>query len=186
MKTCSACKTEKPAEAFSKGQIYCRPCASAKFREWVAKADPLPEVDPRHGTLSGYNNHRCRCRPCKDAAAAASKAARRRRPPVVCGVCGRSFAARGIKAHRATHERREPRQPARDVSTVAVEAPWGPDPSTWRRPGPSVQVLEVVEELTDAEVEALLAGFRPLPRGEATASEMARLDLMFGAKGGQR
>lgn len=29
----------------------------------------LPEGDPRHGTVNGYNNGRCRCEPCSQAAA---------------------------------------------------------------------------------------------------------------------
>jgi hypothetical protein len=24
-------------------------------------------MEPWHGTINGYNNHKCRCRPCKDA-----------------------------------------------------------------------------------------------------------------------
>lgn len=36
---------------------------------------PLEPDDPRHGTESGYDYHRCRCRPCTDA----RTAARRRR-----------------------------------------------------------------------------------------------------------
>ena len=30
----------------------------------------FPADDPRHGTLNGYNNLRCRCQPCRDANAA--------------------------------------------------------------------------------------------------------------------
>lgn len=27
----------------------------------------LPPEDPRHGTVNGYSNYRCRCLPCRDA-----------------------------------------------------------------------------------------------------------------------
>lgn len=35
---------------------------------------PLEPDDPRHGTMTGYHNHRCRCEACKAAWAAYYKA----------------------------------------------------------------------------------------------------------------
>ncbi len=53
-------------------------------------------TDPRHGTLSGYNRHKCRCERCRAAKAAAE--VRRRR-------------AMTIEQRRAIAARRTPRAP---------------------------------------------------------------------------
>lgn len=37
------------------------------LKKTVKKKKGLPPGDPRHGTANGYNNHGCRCPPCKKA-----------------------------------------------------------------------------------------------------------------------
>jgi hypothetical protein len=32
------------------------------------RAHGLPPGDPRHGSMTGYDNHGCRCTPCREAA----------------------------------------------------------------------------------------------------------------------
>lgn len=190
-KVCSRCHEAKPLDGFAKRQSMCRICAAAYQREYRAKLGKLPAGDPRHGTETGYSNHGCRCLACRRSHA--DKAKRRydakRKPMEVCPLCQREFRAQGIKAHKAAHERTDRRGRLQHKPTIAdLEGPerWGPDPSSWARPGPGMVVLEVIEELSDDELDRLLAGFRPLGSGEASASEMARVDLMFGAKGGHR
>jgi hypothetical protein len=46
----------------------------------TTKATLVPgDGDPRHGTLNGYGNLKCRCQPCRDANAIAFKEARAKR-----------------------------------------------------------------------------------------------------------
>lgn len=42
--------------------------------EAKAKKLAVDPADAKHGTLAGYNNHKCRCAPCKAARAAWHKA----------------------------------------------------------------------------------------------------------------
>jgi hypothetical protein len=47
------------------------------------RASGLEPGDPRHGTVNGYDNHRCRCDDCKAAWARISADRRRRRAYVI-------------------------------------------------------------------------------------------------------
>lgn len=42
----------------------------------------LAEVDPRHGTVNGYTNLRCRCESCRAIWTAVTRARRSQRPPL--------------------------------------------------------------------------------------------------------
>lgn len=58
------------------GARLCRACIATR-RQYPD--GPLLEDDPRHGTLNGYNNLRCRCVVCREANAASLRAYRARR-----------------------------------------------------------------------------------------------------------
>ena len=48
----------------------------------------LPPDDPRHGTVNGYSNHKCRCELCRGAGTEAQRARRIRARARTCPDCG--------------------------------------------------------------------------------------------------
>jgi hypothetical protein len=42
----------------------------------------IPPDDPRHGTLNGYSNLKCRCQPCREAWASYCQRRKAARPPL--------------------------------------------------------------------------------------------------------
>lgn len=70
-KVCKACGVEKPLDDFyysgGKPQHHCKECHKA-YNKAYRDANPkngLPDGDERHGTVSGYIYHNCRCDLCK-------------------------------------------------------------------------------------------------------------------------
>jgi hypothetical protein len=56
----------------------CRAGNTERYHQFRARHDGLPEGDPRHGSLNGYRNYRCRCKACVAANSAASADYKRR------------------------------------------------------------------------------------------------------------
>lgn len=45
----------------------CKAAAARYLANWRASKTGLPEGDPRHGTVNGYENYGCRCALCAEA-----------------------------------------------------------------------------------------------------------------------
>lgn len=62
------------------GESTCAACRAAVVQDRTARRRAgLPANDPRHGTVSGYHNHGCKCGPCKQAGAADNRRRREQR-----------------------------------------------------------------------------------------------------------
>lgn len=48
------------------------------YQQWQASVPALEPGDPRHGSINGYANYRCRCRRCTDANTGKSRTRRAR------------------------------------------------------------------------------------------------------------
>lgn len=49
------------------GRRVCKICDGSAHKRCKANREPLPANDPRHGTLNGYQNWKCRCLACANA-----------------------------------------------------------------------------------------------------------------------
>ncbi len=83
------------------GECLCGSCHAREHlsekRSFSYRAAPVPIV---HGTQDGYGNHKCRCRPCKDAHAKHQREYLRRRAlklgPCTTPSCTRGQYAKGL------------------------------------------------------------------------------------------
>lgn len=85
VKRCRTCKNIRAQERYRERREIELARMNDAHRRWLARQPLLDPDDPKHGTIAGYNNHRCRCQPCRDAITAyhrARKAEIRRREEV--------------------------------------------------------------------------------------------------------
>ena len=176
---CSRCREVKPLDQFASGAKYCRPCATAYNLE-RRKGKTLDPDDERHGTVTGYVNWACRCAPCTAAKAkqarAHRRAAREQRQRERAEAQPEQSAppppAPAKRKAKLTPPPATPPAPARPAAKRATDTkrttaapqpamrpgPFGGEVTDWRRREQGYRVLEVVDEISDAEVERILRG----------------------------
>ncbi len=104
-KVCKACREEKSLDDYylvkGKPAHHCKECHSAYNKAW-RDANPkngLPEGDERHGTVSGYVYHHCRCDACKSSHHDYMAARRRKAREAKIGTRGPGTAENAADGH---------------------------------------------------------------------------------------
>lgn len=64
VRICKTCRRENAKASYRRTRAKTLARMNDAHRRWLAKQSQLADDDEKHGTIAGYNNHRCRCEPC--------------------------------------------------------------------------------------------------------------------------